>query len=162
MNTPDPYQQRIAGLTLDTYWQFVIACGWCSGLPHASQSDLYQAFAEMWEAVPSMAFTALATVVFDAECIYDVGPSRSSYFTHILAIADSSNGIFAPTHVHDELTVDATGTTKYRIQFTHAGRDYAHQTAYASDWFDAAGSDLINRALLDNGSQGVLSSFTYR
>src|SRR5258708_39340283 len=133
MPMTDQYEARLMAMTSEDYWQKLTECGWLAETPEDQHPQLKQQVEEFWGRGPLHTCFALATVQFDAECIYDSGPETSlSYYYHIELLAQASSGHFRPSDIHDELDIPARAL---HISFKHSNQVYRIDVP-SSDWFD--------------------------
>jgi hypothetical protein len=143
----DPFTQVTNQITADDYWERLAASGWLvrAQLPQPTDELRAQIVAE-FARDRRYVWALLATIVFDAECIYETGPDKLSYHAQIQQLADESRGVFQPTQladIHEGETIT--------ISFEHAGRRYSYDARADSDYFDTGVIGWINVALADAG-----------
>src|SRR5690349_20165134 len=97
----DNYELKIAEITLESYWQELINIGWLSDTHLSFHKQLKINVEEMYNRNPVNTCFGLASIVFDAECIYGTGLGEESYSEKIKMLADFSNGLFPPSQISD-------------------------------------------------------------
>ncbi|MFN8487651.1 MAG: hypothetical protein U0350_08680 [Caldilineaceae bacterium] len=143
----DQYETQIMQMTVAGYWEKLVDTGWLHEIPAAEQAPLQQNVWQAFQANPLYTWTALTVTAFDSECIYDVEPDGLSYHAKLIFLADTTYGLFHPTHVYNE----RRGEQIY-IRFQQAGKTYEYHAAAADDYFDLGVIALINQAVRASGS----------
>jgi hypothetical protein len=128
------------------YWRRLERSGWLEAahLP-ASPAELRAAIEAEFARDPRLAWSALATIVFDAECIYTTGPVGLSYHAQLQQIADDSRAVFCPDQI-----ADVQEGERIVVSFEHGGRSYRFAARLDSDYFDETLITLINQALAES------------
>jgi hypothetical protein len=155
----DDFLAQLKTMTADRYWAGLERCGWLAELRATTAATLKQRINRAFVARDFLerahVYYALATVVFDSECIQDQGPSEGEgehcYYDVITLLAQHSHGAFKPTNIHDRLELDQG---KASIAFDHGNHHYERTLAQPSDWIDVSVVDVVNQALADIQARG--------
>jgi hypothetical protein len=127
-------------VSIDDFWNALLAAGWVDGLPEGQAATLRKAVESQAQSDPERLYLALATGAFDAECMDD----EEGYTYALDAYREASGQVFTPTDV--AVKADRAAE-EARVSFSFRGERFETVVPFEGDYFEEGVHDLVNAAL---------------